>query len=242
MVHYLLLIGIKFIWLKGGYFMVGLDRWDRRNLSSIVVDYIKEKILSGEYKEGDHISETKVAQELEMSRAPVREGIKDLQNQGLIMFKPNKGNYVARITMDDVKEIFDIRLLLEDSILEILIDENKLTEEDFIKLTSMVDDMVSIVNTDEDFEHKTVKINQKDIEFHRFIWEKSGSKRRVKILTDLFCQLQMAMVIDTKITGDLEKTAKDHYNIIVALREKDIEKSKKALRGHVITRYKKEVF
>jgi DNA-binding GntR family transcriptional regulator len=221
--------------------MVNIDRWDRRNLSSIVVDYIKEKILSGEYKEGDHVSETKVAQELSMSRAPVREGIKDLQNQGLILFKPNKGNYVAKITMEDVKEIFEIRLMLEDSILEILINENKLTENDLERLTRIVDDMVAIENTDEDFEHKAFKINQKDMEFHKFLWEKSGSKRRVKILTDLFIQLQMAMVIDTKLTGNLEKTAKDHYSIVEALKEKDIEKSKKSLRGHITTVYKKEV-
>jgi DNA-binding GntR family transcriptional regulator len=213
--------------------MISIDRWDRRNLSSIVVDYIKEKILTGEYKEGDHVSETKVAQELSMSRAPVREGIKDLQNQGLIMFKPNKGNYVAKITLDDVKEIFDIRLLLEDTILEILIKQNKLTNADFTKLEKLVDEMVEIANTDENFEHKVVKINQKDMDFHKFLWEKSGSKRRVKILCDLFIQLQMAMVIDTKLTGNLESTAKDHYDIVKALIKGDFEESKKALRNHI---------
>jgi DNA-binding GntR family transcriptional regulator len=213
--------------------MIGNDRWDRRNFSSIVVDYIKEKILTGEYKDGDHVSETLVAKELEMSRAPVREGIKDLQNQGLIIFKPNKGNYVAKITLDDVKEIFDIRLQLEDSILEILIKQNKLTDQDFAVLSSMVDDMVNALNTDEDFEHKSVNINQKDVEFHKFLWNKSESKRRVKILSDLYAQLQMAMVIDTRFTGDLESTAKDHYEIVEALKKGDLEESKKALRNHI---------
>lgn len=213
--------------------MISIDRWERRNLSSIVVEYIKEKILTGEYKDGDHVSETLVAQELGMSRAPVREGIKDLQNQGLIIFKPNKGNYVAKITLDDVKEIFDIRLQLEDSILEILIKQNKLTDQDLAVLSGMVDDMVNVLNTDEDFEHKSVKINQKDVEFHKFLWNKSESKRRVKILSDLYAQLQMAMVIDNRFTGDLESTAKDHYEIVQALTKKDLEKSKKALRNHI---------
>lgn len=213
--------------------MISIDRWERRNLSSIVVEYIKEKILTGEYKDGDHVSETLVAQELGMSRAPVREGIKDLQNQGLIIFKPNKGNYVAKITLDDVKEIFDIRLQLEDSIFEILIKQNKLTDQDLAVLSGMVDEMVNVLNTDEDFEHKSVKINQKDVEFHKFLWNKSESKRRVKILSDLYAQLQMAMVIDNRFTGDLESTAKEHYEIVQALTKKDLEKSKEALRNHI---------
>lgn len=215
------------------------ESFKHKSLSSIVVEYIRSKILSGEYKEGDHILEAEVAKELGTSRAPVREGIKELENQGLIKTIPRKGNYVVKLTMDDVKEVFDIRLLLENSVLEILINDNKLTEDDFQELERIIDDMIAISQEEKDEIHKILGINKKDMEFHKFLWQKSGSARRFKILSDLYSQLQMAMVIDTKLTGSLMKTAKDHYNIIKYLREKDLENCKKALKEHIII-YKDE--
>jgi len=207
----------------------------KKNLSDIVIDYIIHKILTGEYREGDRILESRIAEELNISRAPVREGIIDLQNQGLIKYIPRKGNFITIMTMEDVKEVFDIRLLLENDIIEILINEKKLTESDFSKLTQIVDEMVDIAKSDRPICERVLGINEKDIEFHKFIWNKSGSKRRVKILTDLFYQLKLAMIIDTEITGDLVVTASAHYDIIKYLKSGDIEECKKALRSHIIT-------
>jgi DNA-binding GntR family transcriptional regulator len=221
--------------------MIQKQEYMKKNLSDIVVEYITHKILTGEYKEGDRIVESKVAQELSISRAPVREGIIELQNQGLIKYIPRKGNFITRMTMKDVKEVFDIRLLLENSVIEILINEKKLTKEDYNRLEQIIEEMMEIARFEGDIHEKIIEINKKDIEFHTFLWEKSDSKRRVKILTDLIIQLQLAMVIDTQLTGNLETTVKDHYDIVKFLREGNIEQSKKALRDHIIS-YRKGSF
>lgn len=205
------------------------------NLSSLVVDYIKNKIFAGQFKEGDHVTEVNIAEELGISRAPVREGIRELQNQGLMKSVPRKGNFVVRMGLEDVREIFDIRMLLENSVLEIIIKEKKLRETDYNKLDQIVAEMVMIANAQGDDAEKIVKINQKDMEFHCYLWGKSDSKRREKILRDLYVQLQMAMVIDTQLTGDLGVTAKDHYEIIKYLKMGDLENCKEALKNHIIT-------
>ena len=205
------------------------------NLSSLVVDYLKNKILAGHYKEGDHVTEVNIAEELGISRAPVREGIRELQNQGLMKSVPRKGNFVVRMGLEDVREIFDIRILLEDSVLEIIIKEKKLSEADFSNLNKIVREMVTIAEGQGEEAEKIVRINEKDMEFHSYLWEKSGSKRREKVLRDLYVQLQMAMVIDTQLTGDLDVTAKDHYEIIRYLKAGDLESCKKALKNHIIT-------
>lgn len=205
------------------------------NLSSLVVEYLKDKILTGELKEGDHILEANIAKELGISRAPVREGIKELQNQGLITSIPRKGNFVIKLTMEDLKEIFDIRILLEDNVLQEIIKKDILSEQDFKQLTSIIDEMVRIAGEQGDDIEKILRINAKDIEFHKYLWAKAGSPRIAKILSDLHCQLQMAMVIDTKITGNLDETAKTHYDIIKYLRLKDLDKCRKALKDHITT-------
>ena len=207
----------------------------KKNLSDIVIDYIMKKIFTGEYREGDRLLESRIAEELNISRSPVREGIIELQNQGLVKYIPRKGNFITKMTMEDVKEIFDIRLLLENDIIEILINQKKLTEADFAILIQIVDEMVEIANSDKPLSEKVLGVNEKDIEFHTYIWNKSESKRRVKILTDLFYQLKLAMIIDTEITGDLITTATEHYNIIKYLKTGEIEKCKEALKNHIIT-------
>ena len=208
-------------------------RYIKQNLSDIVVDYLKRKILTGEYKEGDRINEVKVAEELNISRAPVREGIKELESHGLLKPVPRKGSFVTKMSIEDIKEIYDIRIALENSIIEILINEKKLDEEDFKKITSIVDEMMQIAKSNEDIHQKTIKINEKDVEFHQILWKKADSSRRMKILSDLHIQLQFAMFIDMKMTGNLENTGETHYDIIKYLKEGNIDKCKEALKNHI---------
>ncbi len=215
--------------------MIDIKKYQRENLNSMVVDYLKHKILIGEYKEGDHIRESNVAQVLGISRAPVREGIRELENQGLIISVPRKGNYVAGFTLEDVKEIFDIRILLEDYILEKIILEDKLTPDDILKLTRIVDDMVEIAQDQGELSARIIGVNEKDIEFHTYLWNKSGSYRTVKILKDLHFQLQVAMVYDTKLTDDLEETARDHYDMIQHLKDKNLSGCLTALKNSIAT-------
>jgi len=213
----------------------------RANLSRIVVDYIKESILSGIYKEGDHILETDVANTLGISRAPVREAMKELEKEGIVQTQPRRGTFVTKFSVEDIKEVFEIRMLLENNIIKMIIYDNILTEEDYSKLEDLVVDMEDIANSNESDLQKSISLNIKDMEFHRYLWNRSGSKRRVQILEQIFFQLRMAMLYDTNETGDLSKTATDHYEIINALKSKDIAKCKTALQKHIITYKDKEL-
>ncbi|ADO81891.1 GntR family transcriptional regulator [Ilyobacter polytropus] len=214
--------------------MIIKSKFFHENLSDKVVEFIKQKIFTGEYKKGHHILEQEIANELNISRAPVREGIKLLQNQELIKFIPRKGNYVNEFTMEDIKEIYDIRLLIETSVFEILINEKKLTEEDFQNLIKIIDEMVELAKKEGELSTKIMNLNKKDMEFHRYIWNKSGSNRRIRILSTLYTQLQLAMIIDTKLAGNLENTAKEHYAIIEYLRQGDLDSCIKAFEDHIL--------
>ncbi|WFA10003.1 GntR family transcriptional regulator [Tissierella sp. Yu-01] len=214
---------------------------NRENLSGVVVNYIKDSILAGIYKEGDHILESDVALKLGISRAPVREGIRELEKEGIVTTIPRRGTYVTKFTEEDIKEVFDIRLLLENNINKILIYEDKLKEDDFRHLEKLVKEMEDIADMQIDDTEKSILINQKDMDFHRFIWQKSGSQRRVKLLEGIFFQLRIAMLYDMNETGDYKISATDHYAIIESLRSKDIDQCKKALREHIIS-YKEGKF
>lgn len=217
-------------------------RADRDNLNSIVVEYLKEAILSGSYNEGDRIVETEVADHLGVSRAPIREAIRELEKEGIVETKPRRGSFVTKYSLEDIKEIFDIRLLLENNINKILIDEDRLGDIDYFNLTNMVREMEAVAGDETISDHeKYLRMNRYDMDFHRYIWRKSDSKRRVKMLETIFFQLRIAMIFDMQKTGDFFISATDHYAIIDALRSNNIEQCKVALQEHIIS-YKEGTF
>ena len=84
------------------------------NLSERVADYIRRGLLySNRYKKGQHMLENEIAEELQISRAPVREALRELEGQGLLVFVPRKGVFVANFDQEDMLEIYDIRYMLE---------------------------------------------------------------------------------------------------------------------------------
>ncbi len=204
------------------------------NLSDRVREYIKEEIFVGKYKSGDRILEARLAEELQISRAPIREAIRELEHQGLLRSVPRKGTFVVEFTREDVKEIHDIRLHLEERIFDKLISKDILTVEDFEHLKQIVDDMIKAARREGDKSHKVVDITKLDMEFHKYLWKRSGNKWSIKILSNLYNQLQLAMIIDVRLEGDLEEGVKKHLDIIKFLQRGDINRTKKALKDHIL--------
>jgi DNA-binding GntR family transcriptional regulator len=217
------------------YYGNSMNAFQKENLSYLVEEHIKDKILRCLYKEGDRVLEASIAEELGISRGPVREGIKMAEQSGILTIEPRKGAYVTRFDKNDIQEVFEIRVMLESSILEDLIEKKKVTDKDFAILEKLIDQMVGIANSSQDKQEVLLALNKKDIEFHQYIWKKSGSKRKQKILNGLFFQLRLAMLYDTKFTQKLIVTATDHYNILRNLKKNDLEGCKRALREHIFT-------
>lgn len=209
-----------------------MEGFQHETLSSKVADFVRDRIIfSSYYESGEHISESAIAKELDISRAPVREAFRELKSQGLITSIPRKGNFVVKLTEEDMKEIFEIRILLEGRIFKNLIDEDKLSEDDFKKLTEFVDEMVEAANKPE--EENIIVFSKLDIKFHKYLQNKSDLKWTVKILSNLHYQLLMAMVNDLKIEGDLKQAAKNHYQIVDGLKNKNLANSKQVLAEHI---------
>ncbi len=211
--------------------------FNHKSLSSKVFEYLKEEIFLGNYKSGDRILESKIAEELNISRAPVREAIKELESQGLVINIPRKVSFVVEFSREEIKELFDIRVLLENRVIKILIDNFILNNHDYHELELIVDKMVAIYNDKElDKKEKIIGMNKQDFAFHSYLWKKSSSsKYTVKILTSLYYQLKLAMFRDFKSEDNLFTSAKKHYNIIKYLKKRDITQTKKVLIDHIVS-------
>lgn len=211
--------------------------FERDTLSERVADFIRRQILYTDvFKDGDHILETDIADHLQVSRATVREALKDLETQGIVEIIPRKGTYVAAFDHKDMIEILELRCMCEAYIFETVVNGEMLDARDFAVLESIIDEMAQVSRSAEESElAKSISFTTKDLEFHGYIWKKSGRRWFCKVLSDNYYRLRLAMMQDMILERDMEKSATMHYDILNALREKDLDTARNYLRRHILS-------
>ena len=188
-----------------------------------VYDYLYDQIVSGELTPGSALSEQEISLRLKTSRSPVREAMMVLEGKGMVRRYPGRGCFVAEITVQDLKEIFSLRALLEVEALHLsyhLIDRHKLEQlsQDLTRLTP--DDP-----TDAYFET--------DRKLHELLINSCGNMRLILILRTLNGQIEQLRRISARQPQRLSASRLEHLEIVNALLEGDLERSCQQLRSHI---------
>lgn len=197
-----------------------MPEYEKKSLSDLVVTYVKNKILSGALKSGDKLIEADISSKLSISRAPVREAMRILNEQGIISFSPRRGNQVLEMCPKEVLEVFEIRISLEIQILHILVNQNKLQEKDYEELHNLTLQMQNKERQCSKDEERVFLLNTLDLSFHRYLWNASESSRRAQILEGLFYQLLIVMNQNIVSLGTFKEKAQEHLRILNALKTK----------------------
>lgn len=208
--------------------------YSKANLSEIVVSYVKNKILTGELKSGDRLVEAEMSEELQISRAPIREALRELHMRGILSFLPKKGSQILEMSYEDIWEVFSIRIPLEMQVLTIIFEKKLLKEEDINYLEALNNEMIKPdrEQTTENKE-KVFIFNASDLAFHEFFWKKSGSFRRAQILEDQFFQLLIGMNRDISTLGTIMEKYEEHKRIIDACRTGELDQVLAAFQAHM---------
>ncbi len=208
--------------------------YSKANLSEIVVTYVKNKILTGELKSGDRLVETDMSEELQISRAPIREALRELNMRGVLSFSPKKGSQILDMSYEDIAEIFSIRIPLEMQVLTIIFNKSRLEDQDLDYLEALNNDMLKPEHdTGIEDKEKTYVLNTNDLAFHEFFWKKSGSFRRAEILENQYFQLLIAMNKDLSTLGSMNEKFTEHKAIIEACRSGSLDKILSAFQAHM---------
>lgn len=203
------------------------------SLSEVAVLYVKNKILSGEYKSGDKLVESDISNVLTISRAPVREALRVLNMQGMVTFSPRRGNYVIEMSEAETLEVFEIRIALEKQILELLVKNRLLKNEDYSQLEEMIAQLRALEGVSVQQQEAIYKLSYLDLKFHSYLWEISGSLRRGKILEGLFYQLLITMNQNVVTLGTFREKALEHAKIIDALKKNDLSLVIQEFEAHI---------
>ncbi|MDA0835586.1 MAG: GntR family transcriptional regulator [Planctomycetota bacterium] len=189
---------------------------------------IREKLISGAHS-GQRLSDDAFAKELGISRSPVREAISQLASEGLIDYRPRSGAYVRVPALDELAELYDVRLALEP--FAVAKATERMQPHELAALQQLLIDMHAIV---EECRSRPGHIAEKalterflviDHEFHMLILAAAGNKRMMRMVDD--CKVMVRVFGHVPVIHDLkliEKIASQHEEIL-----RDIERGEGAM-------------
>jgi DNA-binding GntR family transcriptional regulator len=186
-----------------------------------VTELLLERILAHHYAPGERLVQTRIAQELGISQAPVREALRELEMLRFIESAPFRGSWVREVSAVELNEVYVIRAALEEVAAR---EAAQRLRGDVSALEREIRAMATATDTRVQVEH--------DVRFHQLIVEAAGNSR----LTELWASLQVearTMITALRTGLDATQVAEMHQPIVDALRRQDAEAAGQEIRRHV---------
>lgn len=202
------------------------DRWNKievKSLMAVVLDDLRKRILTGDFKPGQKINESEIAVRLGISRSPIREAFRVLEREGLILTLPRKGSYITEISPQDVEELFELRELLECHAIDII-------RKRAIKAPGDMDKHMEEVEKGLRKEPDTFTVISG---FHYDLVELSQSYRLIELYKILAVSLTRYQLIYLSKKGQRGISLEHHQGIVDILKRGDYPEAKRSLRRHI---------
>ena len=197
-----------------------------RELNQKAYDEIRRRILEGEFLPSSPISEYQLATDLNISRTPVREALKRLEEDGLVWSIPNKGTFIAELSAQDIMEIYQVRECLEG--LAARIAAEQMSEKDI----QLLEKEITLLN-ELKFTGKVDEIFQCDIRLHKLIIASTQNIRLGKILVTLDDQMHRVRVIFSQSPDWLQAVIQEHTTLVEKIKTHDGKGAENAMEQHL---------
>lgn len=203
---------------------LNLDNY--KPLRDVVFENLREAILEGKLKPGQRLMEVQLAEQLGVSRTPVREAIRKLELEGLVVMLPRKGAYVANMSLKDIMDVLEIRASLEG--LAAYLAAERISEDDVKKLYKIAEEFKqSTMDADID------TLLKKDVEFHECIFKATNNKRLHQLINSLWEQVYRFRVTYISDYDSSLSIVEEHKLIADAIAKGDSELAKKYATEHI---------
>ena len=202
----------------------------QRTLSDYIADQLRQAILADQFKPNQRMVEQEIAESMQTSRGPVRDALKILENEGLVVRQPHRGAFVSELNPEDFIEIYTLREALESLALRWAI--KRATTKQIETLEDLVKEMIV---TSKQEPVNQVEATDLDLEFHHTICEISGHQRVLSIWESLSGQIRIVLLKHRLFhPEDLrEKSITWHERIVDAMRERNVDKALNELHIHM---------
>lgn len=195
-------------------------------LRDVVFNTLRQAIITGEFAPGERLMEIALANRLGVSRTPVREAIRKLELEGLVVMIPRKGAEVAKITEKDLRDVLEVRSSLEELAAELATE--RMNEEIKEKLEKALDDFKKAIDSEDN-----AAIADSDVEFHDIIFEATGNARLIQIISNLREQMYRYRLEYVKDTEYHTVLLNEHWELVKAMLEGKKDEARKIMKKHI---------
>ena len=207
----------------------------RRTLSDEVVQRLRRAILSGQFTPGEPLRENQLAELAGVSRGPIREALSQLKREGLVINR-NGRSYVARLSHQDLEEVYSLRRALENLAVEFAC--HNATEEHLAEMEAVVDDMIACVRNGVN-EQEAAEL---DLRFHDTLYRASGHQRLLGYWTTLRPLIHVFLLNRNVANPDFsDSMVRGHQMILDAIRNRDGAQAQALIEGHINFAYDRVV-
>lgn len=195
-------------------------------LRDVVSDVLRQAIKDGVLKPGERLMEIRLAEELGVSRTPIREAIRKLEQEGFVVMVPRRGTYVADISLKDISQVFEIRGALEE--LAAGLAAERITPDELERLERILVEINEYMANDS-FD----KIVDADVRFHDILYHASRNQRLVDILNNLREQMLRFRSISMHYPGRLVATWEEHRRMVENIAQHNSAMARKVAKKHM---------
>ena len=192
---------------------IKLDNY--KPLREMVFESLREAIILGRLKPGERLMEIQLAEEMGVSRTPVREAIRKLELEGFVVMVPRKGAYVAGISVKDIVDVFEVRAALEG--LAAALAAERITSEEMDQLE------LSLLKINVSYEDDIKAVVEEDSSFHTLVYQASRNQRLVQIITHLQEQIHRFRMTSLSQPGRTKIALDEHKKIVEAISDRNVE-------------------
>ena len=197
------------------------------SLTSVVQQEIERAILQGEYAPGSKLIEAALAEKMGVSRGPVREAFRMLEEAGLVRNEKNRGVFVRDIPIDEAVEIFDLRAAMDELVGRKLAAD--ITAQQLKEIRALVDEMEKAVKAEDAYNYHLLNLS-----FHDRLVEMTGNRKLTSIYRKLIKELSLFRRLNLADGWLLPVSAGEHRQIIKAIGSGDADVAGRAMFDHAM--------
>lgn len=197
-------------------------------LRDIVFQTLRKAILTGELEPGARLMETQLGEKLGVSRTPIREAIRKLELEGLVIMVPRKGAQVAQFTEKDIEDVLEVRAALEALAARLAC--KKMDDRAFLRLQLVIAEYEYAAK-----ENDIEVMIEKDVEFHETIFNATENEKLIQLFNNLREQVHRYRIAYLKNTEDSEAVRVEHIELLEALRSQNEDLASDLASKHIET-------
>ncbi|NOC83015.1 GntR family transcriptional regulator [Ruegeria sp. HKCCD6428] len=206
--------------------MAGKRAITKQSLPDVIANDLRERILSGELAEGETIRQEALAEEYDVSRMPIREALKRLNAEGLVQWANNRGGSVTKHSLDEIGEIFDLRILIEVDLFRRAIPN--MGPGEFARCDEILKQMEASYD-----ENDVGKWGILNYQYHSALYAASQRKLTNELLDRVNLQSDRYVRMHLSVMKQREPAKKEHRDLLRLAREGNVDKACEVLALHI---------